>query len=628
MTVAGDTAATLTLAVGHHQAGRLAEAEGFYRRILADDPENADALHLLGVVAHQTGRGELAVALIGRAIVGNDKEPAFHNNLGEALRATGHLAAAVPAYQQALARKPDYAEAWNNLGTALKGLRRFDDAITAYRRALAIKPDYFAAHSNLGAALRETGTLAEAEAAYRHALALKPDFAEAHNNLGNALLTQGRIREAVASYERAVTLKPRFAEAHHNLLMGSHYLPEITEETACANARRYAATLTAPPAPRRFANTPEPGRPLRVGYVSGDFQDHPVGFFLVDVLPAHARDAVEVFCYVNNSHADAMTARLKAAADHWRNIVGLPDAAVAALMADDGIDILVDLSGHTAGNRLPLFALRPAPVQVTWLGYFGTTGLSAMDYILADRYVVPAGLEAHYAESVWRLPDSYLCFSPPPFDLPVVPPPTTTGAPLTFGCFNNRTKISPDTVVLWARLLRRLPESRLLLKTRNLDDAVVRDALLKCFVAEGVAPERLLMEGHSPRADLLAAYGRVDIALDPFPFGGGTTTAEALWMGVPVVSLRGDRWAGRVSESILATVGHPEWVAADQDAYLEIAAALAADSRHLTTLRAGLREQVRASPLGQPGRFAANLEAAYRGMWRRWCEGQSAAAAP
>jgi protein O-GlcNAc transferase len=303
-------------------------------------------------------------------------------------------------------------------------------------------------------------------------------------------------------------------------------------------------------------------------------------------------------------------------------IAGQPDAEVDGLIRRDGIDILVDLSGHTARNRLTVFAGRPAPVQVTALGYFGTTGLATMDYILADRFVVPPGEEALFGETVWRLPDSYICFAPPAYEVPIQARP---GGGLVLGCFNNWSKLSDGAVGLWANVLREIPDSRLFLKTRFLDNPEVRQAALQRFAGHGVDPGRLILEGPSPRAELLAAYNRMDIALDPFPFGGGATTAEALWMGVPVVTLRGNRWVSRVAESILTAVGRPDLVAGDARAYRALVQRLAADpatrdARH----RSALRTTMLGSPLCNGRRYARELEAAYRAMWRGWCAGRDA----
>lgn len=612
----------LAEAVRHHQAGRLADAESRYRQILTIVPDHYDALHLLGVIAHQRGQSAKAVELIGKAISLNRKDPAAHNNLGEALRILGQLEEAESCFKRALNLHPDYTEAYNNLGTVLKQLGRLDEAIASYQRALMLNPNYAQAYSNLGVAFREIGDCTQAEESLRRSLQLQPSFAEAYNNLGNVLLSRGgaRVAEAIKSFEQAIALRPTFAEAHHNLLMSLHYLYRHTESAIGEKARQYAQFVESSRFYPDREDSTDPRRQLRIGYVSGDFREHPVAFFLADVLPAHDRSSVEVYCYSNAGYRDAMTDRLQAGADHWRNIVGTADPEVKEIIRRDAIDILVDLSGHTALNRLSLFTSRPAPIQATWLGYFGTTGLSSIDYIIADRYVIPEGSESYFSEAVWRMPDSYLCFSPPEFDLPVGPLPMSCSSQLTFGCFNNSLKISQPTVKLWARLLNSLPESRLFLKTKQFNDLSVTSELRNQFSNAGVAQERILFEGYSPRKELLSAYARVDVALDPFPFGGGTTTAEALWMGVPVVTKHGDRWAGRVSESILRTAGLGELVARNEDEYVEIAVRLASDIDYLKMLRAGLRDRLLHSPLCQAKHFTKHLEAAYRSMWSARCK--------
>jgi predicted O-linked N-acetylglucosamine transferase (SPINDLY family) len=609
------------VALRHHQAGRLNDAERLYRQVLAVDPRHADSLNLLGLIAYQVERPDAAVELISKAIAANANAPEYHCNLGPGLKALGRLDEAVASYRRALNLKPDYAEAHYNLGNALRDQGQQDEAMACYRQAIAFKPGYVEALNNLGAALNAQG-LDEGVTCYRRALALKPDHVEAHVNLGNALNDQGKLDEAAACYRHVLALKPDHAEALSNLLMSLHYSARNSDADILAQAREFARQIERSCPAREFPNTPDPQRRLRIGYVSADFRAHPVGFFLARVLAAHDGAATEVTCY-SNSPDDAMTTRLREAADQWRSIVAVPDADAAAMIQRDGIDILVDLSGHTAHNRLPLFALRPAPVQATWLGYFGTTGLSTIDYIVADRFVVPPGEESSFTEKVWRLPDSYLCFAPPELDVPILARPLAAGAPLTLGCFNKLTKITPGTVGLWAEILAKLPDARLLLKTKGLNDPAVSRDVTERFAAHRIGPERLILEGHSPRAELLAAYNRVDIGLDPFPYGGGTTTAEALWMGVPVVTLRGDRWVGRVSESILATVGLSDLVAADRDSYVRAVVALADDRPRLSNMRHDLRPMMEGSAFCDGPRFAASLEAAYRGMWNAYCAGRA-----
>lgn len=600
--------------------GRLDDAVNAYNAGICVKPNLAEAHSNRGIALTALGRLNDAVNACNSAIRVKPDYAEAHANLGNALKTLGKLDDAVNAYNEAIRAKPDLAEAHSNLGIALNDLGKLDDAVNAYNTALRFKPDYAEAHSNLGNTLKDQGRLDDAVKACNAAIRFKPDLAEAHANLGVALKDLGRLDEAVNACNTAIRFKPDYAEAHSNLLMCLHYHPQATEAVILEKALDFASRVEKV---RTSSCTPaDPDRRLRIGYVSGDFKRHPVGYFLSRVLTNHDPNAVEIFCYSNTHRADDLTALLKGAADHWRSLVGLSDQTAAALITSDRIDILVDLSGHTALNRLTMFALKPAPVQIAWLGYFGTTGLAAMDYILADRFVVPEPSSPFFTESIWRLPDSYLCFSPPDLDCPIFSPPVTKGEPLTFGNFNNHAKTSLAAVSLWSRILSRAPGSRLLLKTMALADSRARQDLLDQFVSNGIEAERILLEGASPRAELLSSYNRVDIALDPTPYGGGITTAEALWMGVPVVTLHGPTWVGRVSESILSTVGLPHLVAATPDDYVGIAVGLANDKTRLEALRSGLRPQLEASPFCDGSRFTRGLEQAYRSMWKQWCADQ------
>lgn len=644
---------TLADALAHHEAGRLTEAEALYRSVLERHPEDSNAWHLLGVLHAEKGEHQACESYI-RSALALTEAPEYYRNLGISLMSQSRFGDAVEAFGGAVRLRPDYAEAHFHLGNLFRILRRPNESVAAYRQAIAIRPDFAEAHSNLGAMLQEVGQLDQAIASFCNAIQHKPNHAEAHSNLGHALQAKGSLSQAAASFSVALAFAPAFPEAwsnlgnafkeqglldkafaayrmalthradypaaRSNLLMAQHYATECGNADFLASALDWAARHGASAEPRAFAAPQDAERPLRVGYVSGDFNSHPVGYFLESVLAAHDRASVKAICYANNSRSDELTDRLKGVADGWREIVGVGDDAVETLIRRDGIDILVDLSGHTAGNRLTLFARRVAPVQVTWLGYFGTTGLPTMDWILADRHVLPPEEERFFTEAVWRLPGSYLCFTPPAEDVPVGPPPLLAMGGVTFGCFNNRAKISPATVALWAQVLKTLPQSRLLLKARQLGDAGVRQALRDQFAAQGVAGNRVRMEGEAPRAEYLASYNRIDIALDPVPFGGGTTTAECLWMGVPVVTRRGDRWAGRIGQSFLETLGLTDRLVADSaDDYVAKASSLAGDAAGLADLRAHLRLRLQRSPLCDGPAFARALEQAYRFMWQAWC---------
>ena len=598
--------------------GRPAEAIASYRRALALSPSLVAAYSNLGNTYGEQDRWTEAIACYERAV---QLEPEFaeaHNNLGNAYKARGQWNAAAKSYRRALATQPRLAAAHNNLATVFHALHRTDEAIACYRRALALQPDFAEAHNNLGNTLRERGNKSDSVACYQRAIALAPRLAAAHNNLGNAYKDQGQLPEAAACFSQAITLEPDFLVAHSNLLMTMQYDPQVTAGQLF-QAHREVARRFGQPSDTPHRNHADPDRQIRVGYVSPNLGQHPVGFFLKPLLPAHDRRQVAVICYSDRQICDKMTEQLRTASDVWHETAALSDAELEQQIRADGIDVLVDLAGHTADNRLAVFARKPAPVQVTWAGYVGTTGLPAIDYLLSDERETPKGTDHLYVEKVVRLPDAYVCFAPPDEAPPVAILPASRRGWITFGCFNNLTKVTLEALTLWGRLLDQLPGSRLTLKTHALDDPTVRQRYASLAATAGIAPDRIDLLGRSPQKELLAAYGDIDIALDPFPYSGGLTTLESLWMGVPVVTLGGDRFASRHTLSHLTAVGLPELIAASPDDYVEIAAALAEDLKRLERLRSDLRPCLAASPLCDGRRFAGNLEGAYRAMWQRWC---------
>ncbi len=425
------------------------------------------------------------------------------------------------------------------------------------------------------------------------------------------------MSEAIEHLEKAVALRPGNAAMHSNLIFCKNYSPDFGPQDILAEARRWDQRHGGMAEDRpKHARAPGPDRRLRIGYVSADFRRHPVGYFFEPILEAHERNAVEVFCYAANRTVDEVTGRMKGHADHWRDIAGLDDRAAAALIAGDKIDILVDLAGHSAANRLALFGRKPAPVQATGGGMFGTSGMAAMDYILTDRFESPEGSDEDYSETPLRLADDYVCYRPPEYAPGVAPPPFQGNGFITFGCFNNLAKISRDAAALWTRVLDGAPGSRLLLKTGALSCREAREYFAKLFEDEGVGRDRLVLKPGSPHEELLKAYGEIDIALDPLPYSGGLTTLEALWQGVPVVSMAGNTFAGRHSASHLGNAGLGELVAVTAAEYVEIAVNLATDKERLKALRGSLRGILAKSPILDAARHARGLEAAYREMWR------------
>jgi len=620
----GHAQTLLYLGLAHKELGEPEAATDCYRRATELEPDDYLAHNYLGSALRDSGQHDKAVASYRRAL---DLQPGVfqtHNNLADILHKLGRFEAAADSFRQALEINPGYAIAHNNLGNTLKALGQTEEAVESYRRAIALDPDYHEAHNNLGVALQELERFDAALDSYRDALRLKPDFAEAHNNFANTLQDLGRLGDSIAGYRRAIELQPGNAEAWSNLLFCQNYMADLTPAEMLAEARLYGDKALAQAVPyARWNSEPSPGKRLRVGLVSGDLRNHPVGFFLETTLAALDPAKVELFAYVTDSREDALTRRIKPLFAGWQCIQGIVDADAARRIYDDSVDILIDLAGHTAQNRLPMFAWKPAPVQATWLGYFATTGVPGIDYLLADPQVVPAGEESHFNEAILRLPEIYYCFTPPDETVEPSALPALADGRITFGGFNKLAKMNDAVVALWARLLHAVPDSRLFLKAKGLSDPGLRNSILERYASHGIGPDRLLLEGASPRREYLAAYNQVDIALDPFPYPGGTTTADALWMGVPVLTPRGDRFIGHQGETILANVGLPDWIAANPDDYVAKAAAFVSDLPTLAELRSRLRTQLLASPLCDAPRFARNLEDALGKMWRVWCEGRA-----
>jgi len=595
----------LSLGVRYHNAGRLQEAEAIYRWLIQENRDNPDA----------------------------------HNNLGNALMEQGSLDEAIECYQKAIDLKPNYSEAHSNLGNALMEQGRIDEAIERYQKALHLKPNFGDAHNNLGVALMEQGRIDEAIECYQKAIDLKPNYSEAYNNLGGALKRQGRLDEAIGCYRKAIDLKPNYDdvhtnpgnaltardsidEAHSNLLLSLHYHTGADARLVFSEHLYWAEQHASALAPRgqAYRNDPSPDRPLTVGYVSPDFRRHSVAFFIEPVVAAHDRRRFRIICYANVARPDEVTRRFQGLADAWQNIFGMKDEEVDDLIRKDRIDFLIDLAGHTRKNRILLFARKPAPVQVAYLGYPNTTGLATMDYRLTDSWADPAGqTDEFYTEELLRLPHGFLCYQPPHDSPDVGSLPAFETGRVTFGSFNNRMKITPEAVDLWSSILKAVPNAGLILKSTPLADKKTCELLKERFLQNGIDPEQIELLGHIPSpVDHLKLYNRIDIALDTFPYNGTTTTCEALWMGVPVIALSGDSHASRVGVSILSNVGLPELIAESAEEYVDKAVRLANDPGRLTNLRANLRSMMARSPLMDANGFTRSLEKAYREMWHRW----------
>jgi predicted O-linked N-acetylglucosamine transferase (SPINDLY family) len=610
------------LGLALQQDGQLNEAINAYRRALALRPSHASAHYNLGNALKDLGRLDEAIAAYRQATASNPQFARAFNNLGTALRVRGHLAEAIAACRQALILQPNYVEAHTNLGSALCEKGALDDAIDSLKRAIALRPGYAQAHSNLGNCLKEKGQLDEATAEYQSALSIDPSLPEVHNNLGSVLNSRGDLDASIAAYVKAISLAPDSSSAHSNLIFTMNYHPRYDTKTIAEEHRRWNQQHGLPL--RKFivrhANDRTAGRPLRIGYISADFREHAVARFAMPLLSSHDRNHFNVFCYAQVPAPDAITRGFRQLADGWHNIVGLSDVQVADVIRQDRIDILVDLAGHTKGNRLLVVARKPAPVQVTYLGYPATTGLDAIDYRLTDALADPPGqTESFCTEQLVRLPQTAWCYQPPESSPPVSALPSLVNRFITFGSFNNFTKINEELLAWWAQILNRVPRSRILLKALALNCDFARERTLGVMRDFGIDSDRIDLRGFVPAADHLALYNQVDIALDTYPYHGTTTTCEALWMGVPVVTLAGQSHVSRVGASLLTTVGLADLIAETPTQYVQIATSLAIDPPRLQAIRSTLRGHMQRSPLMNAPVFAHNVEAAYRLMWRKWC---------
>ncbi len=618
-------AAKINLANALDAGGHSEEAAEAYEAVIRWVPENADAHFRLGNIQASRGEAAKAIASFREAVRLDPLHSEAHNHFGNMLLGQGQFDESIGCYCQAIRLNPQYSQAFSNLGHALLRADRVAEAVAACREAVRLNPNEVAAHANLGVALRLAGRTDEAVIACRQAIHLDPNCGSAYDTLGNCLKDEGLLNDAVECLRKVVSLRPAAADAHSNLIYTLNFHPGYSSQELLSEARRWnrqhAQRFQA--GIRVHGNDRTSDRRMRVGYVSPDFRRHVVGFNLLPLLREHDHEGFEIYCYSNSSTADAVTAEIRSLTNHWRDITAATDDQAEETIRSDQIDILVDLTMHMASNRLLLFARKPAPVQATYLAYCGTSGLDTMDYRFSDHYLDPPGADLDcYSETTIRLPRTYWCYEPGGPTPPSSPPPPPTDGVITFGCLNNFAKVSPEARQLWARILSRLPCSRLLMHAA---EGSCREAVRECFRHHGVAQDRLEFIGVQSWEGFLRHLQRIDIALDPFPYGGGITTCDSLWMGAPVVTLLGNTAVGRGGSSILHNIGLPELVAPSPEQYEETAISLAQDRPRLEELRSSLRRRMTESPLRDAKGFARDMEAAYRTMWREWCAGKSRA---
>ncbi|RKZ50632.1 MAG: hypothetical protein DRR00_14625 [Candidatus Parabeggiatoa sp. nov. 3] len=598
------------------------------QRALALNPNFAQAYNNLGNALSAQGKPADAITAYQRAIRLNPNDSNAHRNLGKTLNEQRQWAQAITCFQQAIALNPNDADAYSNLGYTLIQQGKPRDALACFQQAIALNPNDVTAHNELGTLLKNQGQLAEAMVYFQRAIDFNPNSAEAHNNLATAWKDQGRFDKAIAHYRRTFEIKP-IPLAYSNLLLCINYVMGYDQKAIFLEHQKFNAVFCEPlsvidqPRHEQHAHSPaSQGKiskisKIKLGYVSADFRKHPVAYFIEPVLAHHDHQQFEIFCYHNNKQSDDFTARLQQYADHWIDCFGLSDDALAERIRQDQIDILIDLSGHTADNRLLVFARKPAPIQITYLGYPNTTGLTAIDYRITDGYMDPEGsAEAFNSETLIRMPGSYFCFRPNS-RCPAVKPalPALTKGYITFSSLNNYAKLNPELLALWADVLQAVSGSRLVIKTKSLNDQATKEALTAQFAQLNIEPERLILLGRSPSPEHLNTYHEVDIALDSYPFTGGTTTFEALWMGIPVVTLVGDRQVARQGFSILSALELTELIAHTPEEYVNICVKLANNTEHLQQLRSKLRDRMQASSLMDETGLTKHLENVFQTMY-------------
>ena len=638
-------------ALALQKEGRFDAALAICDEILSHEGERADVLHLLGLIAYQTGNTQDAANLFGKAAMLDSGNTLFHYHRGLAFQKLQDFEAAIASYDSAIAIAPGNVDALVNRGNVLTAVGRFEPAIASYNAAAALRPNASVIYFNLAQAFRVRGDLQPAADNLRKAIALNPSHADAHHQLGDVLELQGRTFEAMNAYRQAATLQPGRADVQDKLgkalldvgctadaavSFRSAIAAGATHETysrrifaldmltssdtaLLQGERKRWNELFAPPVDTRpFRNVPDPDRRLRVGYVSADFKMHSAAITFGAMLTKFNAVEFDVFAYSNaSSEGDAITKLFRDSVTHWREIAGISDDAVAAKVREDGIDILVDLSGHSPGGRLHVFAKKPAPIQITAWGFNTGTGLKAIDVIFGDAIGIPENEKHLFAERVRYLPSTFGAFFPSVPDVNALP--ALSAAKVTFGSFNRLCKVSDEALRLWARVLAAVPNSVMMIKVVELDDQLQKERLRAQFAQAGVDPARLILAGKTGWYDHMAAYNRVDVCLDPFPHTGGVTTLEGLAMGVPVVTLTWPTLVGRLSTSFLTTLGMTDWIAATPEEYVDIAVRKARDLPALDALRQSLRRKMGSSIIGDAKAYASIVEQEYRQLWREWC---------
>ncbi len=640
-----------------HNVGNYPEAQKIFNQILLLNPDHAHALHMLGLMHYQLKNYEEAEKLIRRAMIKEQNVPTFYNSLGDILRAMNRNDEALKAYEYSLEIKPGSANALEKLGHTHLAMGNYNEAVKCFKLVATVKPDmasnialiyadvgrfdlamqeyknileknpkHFETLNNLaGICGDKYARYEEAIGYYNRALEIQPNRSEVLSNLASTYKNLGQLDKSIVYFKKAIEAKPEDPILYSNLLMAMIYASTVTPEDVMDVARKYGDRFAKPLLSRRpFKNVKNPDRKLKIGFVSPDFRNHPVHTFFEPIALNADREKFEIFAYSHTKVEDFVAQRLKAEVDHWRDIRFINDDDAAELIKSDMIDILVDLTGHTGGNRLLIFARKPAPIQITWLGFPATTGIKAIDYRLTDVFAEPPGMTEHLnIEELWRLPEIFCCYRSGDVDVAVIDhPPFEDNGYITFGCFNNFTKVTDPVMETWGRIMNTVPDCRLLLEIAGIDNPKTKEEAEE-RLGKYLPMDRVILQARKSNNQYVL-YNKIDIALDPFPCVGGTTSFDTMWMGVPFVTLAGKHFGSRMGVTILTNAGLPELIAQNTNEYVKIASDLAKDRDRLKKMRHNLRDRVIASPLMDQKRFVRNMEDAFRGMWKKYLEDKSA----
>jgi len=607
------------LAFQNHKKNNFKIAENLYKKILKTDPNHFESIFLLGSLSAQTKNFNEAKQLLEKAIQINPDYADAHNNFGNVLIELGDYQKAMGCFQKTIEIQPNFTQAHSNLGIVLKELGDYQKAISCFQKAIEIQPNFAQAHNNLGTAFKELEEYQKAMNCYQEAIKIEPNNADAHYNLGIVFKELGEYQKAIICNEKAINLKPDYVRAYSNMMLTSLLLEKVDPKDYLAKTKKFRLSLKPINSDLllkyKFDNRPEK---LKIGFVSGDFQQHPVGFFLLDTLKNLKDKNLELIAYSNSQKKDSLSVKLKSHFTNWREITNQSDKKVVNQIREDGIHILFDLSGYSAKNRLPIFINKPAPIQISWAGFLASTGIPEVDYIIGDPYVTPKDNANHFAEKIFCLPNIWCCFSVPEFEVKINEPPAIKNRYITFGCFNNLSKINNEVIALWSKILKAIPKSKIFLKTKQLNDPYVKEKIMNYFKKNNINSNLLILEGSSPRNVLLDTYNKVDIALDPFPYSGGTTSFESTWMSTPVLTKKGTTFVSRTTGSINHNCGMSDWIASDENEYVKKAIKFSANFEQLSKINKSLRKTALESPLFNSLLFAKQLDTALWEMWNNF----------